>query len=48
MLQNGHHRLKAAKDLNLEKIKVDEIIAYDDSVRLGITELPFGKIPDEY
>ena len=38
--QNGHQRLKAAKDLGLQTIKVNQIIPYSESVKLGITNLP--------
>lgn len=42
MMQSGYHRLKAAKDLGLETIKVNEIIPYSESVNAGMTDLPFG------
>ncbi len=45
MMQGGHHRLKAAHDLNLKTIKVDNIIPYAESVRLGITNYPLNQIP---
>lgn len=48
MMQGGHHRLKAAKDLGLETIKVNEIIPYSESVKAGMTNLPLGKIPNNY
>lgn len=48
MMQGGHHRLKATKDLGLETIKVNEIISYSESVKAGITDLPLGKIPKNY
>lgn len=48
MMQGGHHRLKAAKDLGLKTIKVNQIIPYRESVRLGITDLPLGQIPKSY
>lgn len=48
MMQGVHHRLKAAKDLGLESIKVNEIIPYSESVRLGITDLPLGMQPKKY
>jgi hypothetical protein len=46
MMQGGHHRLKAAKDLGLETMMVDEIISYEDSVKNGITKLPLGQDPE--
>ena len=48
MMQGGHHRLKAAKDLGLDTIRVNEIIPYSESVKLGITDLPFGQEPKGY
>lgn len=48
MMQGGHHRLKAAKDLGLKTIRVSEIIPYNESLKAGITDLPLGQIPKEY
>lgn len=45
MLQGGHHRLKAAHDLNLKTIKVNKIISYAESDRLGITNYPLNLVP---
>ena len=47
MLQNGHHRYKAALELGLETLKVDEIIPYSKSIELGVTNLPRNLIPKE-
>lgn len=48
MKQGGHHRLKAANDLGQETIRVNEIIPFEESVRLGIVDLPLGMIPNEF
>ena len=45
MLQGGHHRLKAAQTIGLKTINVNEIVPYRESVEIGITELPIGKVP---
>lgn len=48
MLQNGHHRLKAAKKAGLKTFPIEKIISYESSVNDGIIDLPRGLEPREY
>ena len=47
MMRGGHHRLRVAHDLKLKTIRVDVIIPYAESQRLGITDLPINQIPNK-
>lgn len=48
MLQNGHHRFKAAKIAGLSTFPIERVIPYEMSVTDGIVDLPRGLEPREY